>query len=243
MAEAEDLDELHSKRKAVATLLPYAVWLERAGEPKMLDALLHAARASRMPGFHVVSYRAICRYTLLRGKPSCYSACIAQLFLAYLREGLVQRWAAAVSVAPHTEEIAQSVVDALLWVASNHILLPYTTINTWSWLTTRPSLPPFSMGRYIGTHPNVVRAVRSLEDTKVLKAYLLLLWSEWIPLWDKSSLDEMCASMREDFGGIGIGHHRADLIQRLDHSLRQLDWGLESSSSTIRPSRTGIFRI
>ena len=130
--------------------------------------------------------------------------------------GLVRRWAAAVSVAPHTEEIAQSVVDALLWVASNHILLPYTTINTWSWLTTRPSLPPFSMGRYIGTHPNVVRAVRSLEDTKVLKAYLLLLWSEWIPLWDKSSLDEMCASMREDFGGIGIGHHRADLIQRLD---------------------------
>jgi hypothetical protein len=28
MAEAEDSDELRSKRKAITTLLPYAVWQE-----------------------------------------------------------------------------------------------------------------------------------------------------------------------------------------------------------------------
>ena len=37
----------------------------------------------------------------------------------------------------------------------------------------------------------------------------------------------MRALIGEDFGGIGMGHHRADLIQRLDHVLGQLDRGLE----------------
>ena len=32
--------------------------------------------------------------------------------------------------------------------------------------------------------------------------------------------------IQDDFGGIGMGHHRADLIQQLDHILGQLDLGL-----------------
>jgi len=144
------------------------------------------------------------------------------------REDLVQRWAAAASIVPYTEEVAQSVVDTLLQIVSNHEqLVAHVTVKIWSWLTKRPFLPPVSMGRYFGTRPNVVKAVRRLNDTEILKSYLLLLWSEWIPLWDNSSLAEMCASVREEFSAIGMGHHRVDLIQRLDHTLAQLDRGLE----------------
>ena len=37
----------------------------------------------------------------------------------------------------------------------------------------------------------------------------------------------MQISIQEDFGGIGMGHHRADLVQRLDHVLERLNRGLE----------------
>jgi hypothetical protein len=37
----------------------------------------------------------------------------------------------------------------------------------------------------------------------------------------------MQISIRDDFGGIEMGHHRGDLLQRLDHVLGQLDHGLE----------------
>ena len=37
----------------------------------------------------------------------------------------------------------------------------------------------------------------------------------------------MCTSILEDFGGICMGPHQADLIQRLDHVLEQLGRGLE----------------
>jgi len=51
MAEAEDHRQLQSKRKAIAALLPYAVWQERDSRPEMLDALLHATRVSREKQF------------------------------------------------------------------------------------------------------------------------------------------------------------------------------------------------
>jgi len=35
----------------------------------------------------------------------------------------------------------------------------------------------------------------------------------------------MCASIREDFNGIGMGQHREELGNRLDHVLGQLDRG------------------
>ena len=38
---------------------------------------------------------------------------------------------------------------------------------------------------------------------------------------------EMQISIQKDFRGVGMGHHRADLLQRLDHVIRQLDRGLE----------------
>jgi len=42
-----------------------------------------------------------------------------------------------------------------------------------------------------------------------------------------SSFYEMQVSIHEDFGGIEMGHHRMELIQRLDRVLGKLDRGLE----------------
>jgi hypothetical protein len=38
---------------------------------------------------------------------------------------------------------------------------------------------------------------------------------------------EMQISIQQDFGGIEMEHHRADLLKRLDHVIRRLDRGLE----------------
>ena len=142
------------------------------------------------------------------------------------RQDLVQQWIKMVSVAPRTEEVAQDAVDTLLQIASNPDLLQHITPEAWSWLTLQPSLPPVCRGRDLGTNHHVVEAVRALKDLEVLKSYFLLVWSEWDQLYD-SGLDEMCTSILEDFGGIGMKQHRVDLIQRLDHVLGQLDRGLE----------------
>ena len=139
-------------------------------------------------------------------------------------QDLVQQWVKMVSVAPHTEELAQGAVDTLLQIASNPDLLQHITPEAWSLLTLLPSLPSSCWGRVRGTQPHVVEAVRALKDIEVLKSYFLLVWSEWSHLYD-DGLEEMCTSIPKDFGGIGMGQHRADLIQRLDYVLGQLDRG------------------
>ena len=239
MANTEDRDELCSKSKAVSTLLPYAVWREKDDESEMLDTVLHAVRGAKMlnPMWHSTN-----QYTsgLFSGATPRAIVLVSPYMLWHTRrEALVQRWAASTSVVSPTEEVAQSVVDMLLQIASDKKLSRHVTVDIWWWLATRPSLLPTSMGRCFGTNLDVVKAVRKLKDTEILTSYLLLLWSEWNPLWDDSSVDEMCASIREDLGGIGVGHHRADLIS---------DWTISRSwirdqnpsNSTIRFSRTVI---
>ena len=229
MAEAEDPTELRTKRKAIATLLPYAIWQERDGEIEMLDTFLDAARASGMSGFvwHRVDY--FTRTLLREATPRAIVLVSPRIPWHWLTvgEGSVRRWVAAASAAQHTEEVAQCVVDTLLRIASEEELLPHITADVWSWLTKWPSLPPVCLGRFYGSYLHVVKAVRELGDIEVLKSYLLLVWSEWNALWDEG-FDEICASLHEDFGGVGMDHHRVDFIQRLDYILGQLDQGLES---------------
>ena len=67
-----------------------------------------------------------------------------------------------------------------------------------------------------------VRSIRQLKDAKILKSYLLLLWSERWPL-RPDGFSEMHVSMCEDFAGIETGYHRTDLIRTLDQFLEQLD--------------------
>ena len=227
MAGAEDYHPLRSKRKAIAALLPWAVWRERDGQPEMFDIILRATRASRTSMFmwhHVDQFTS----TLLsEASPRAIVLASPHVLWYRLRDGddLLRCWVSAASAVPYSEEIAQGVVDMLLQIASERELW-CTPVNLWLWLTKRPSLPPICSGRDCGTSGPIVEAVRALNDIEVLKSYLLLVWSEWDTLYS-DGFNKMCTLIREDFGGFEMGHHRTDLIQRLDHVLWQLDRGLE----------------
>jgi len=86
--------------------------------------------------------------------------------------------------------------------------------DVWLWLNERPSLPPFCKGRRLGGDHDTIRTVRTLDDFGVLASYLIVIWPEWKPL-DEDGFSEMRMSVCEDFNGMGNGHHRAELIQRL----------------------------
>jgi len=133
-------------------------------------------------------------------------------------EDLAQAWAATASTILKEEEIAPSIVDTLLQIAHWGLLQPHNYGDLWSWLTLRPSLPPICRGRWMGSHPNVVRMLRSLKDIEILKSYLFLIWSEWSSLWDEG-FDNIYDSIRENFRGIEMCSDRADLVERLDHVL------------------------
>ena len=218
---------LWPKREAITTLLPYAVWQERHGRPEMLDTILRAVRASMELVFlwdHIIEFVS----TLFSdASPRAVILVSPHLPQSWLTDGqdLVQQWIKIVPAAPHTDEVALGAVDTLLQIASYPGLLQHITPEAWSWLTPRPSLPPVCRGRYLGTRRCVVEAVRALKDIEVLKSYFLLVWSEWDCIED-DGLEEMYTSILEDFCGTGMGQHRADLIQRLGHVLKQLDHGL-----------------
>lgn len=228
MAETERGLTVWNKRKAIAPLLPYAVWQERDGQPEMLDALLYAARASATSGF--VWHHAIEFIDTLLSKATPRAVVLVSPHIPWRllveRGDLVQRWGAVVSTTPPTEELSRGVVDALLLIASQRELSPHITLGAWSWLKKRSSLPPECMGRFVGARLDIVKTVQGLKDIEVLKSYLILVWSEWGAIPDES-FDEMCGSIPRDFGGIGMGCHREDLVQRLDQTLGQLDRGIE----------------
>jgi len=226
MAKAEGPAELRTKRKVIATLLPYAVMQERNGRSEMLDVFLDAARASRTWGFAWDRANDLTCTLLHEATPRTIVLVLPHIQWPVLTddEDLVQRWVEAVSAVQYTEEVARCVVEILLLVASDVTRLHHPTIDVWSWLTKRPSLSPFCRGRYQGSRRCVVEAVRGLGNIEILKSYLLVAWSEWNALRD-GGFDEMCVSLREDFGGVGMGHHRVDLIQRLDLILERLGRG------------------
>ena len=228
MAKTGDPDELRSKCKAITALLPYAVWREQDGEPAMLGTFICAAWASGMMYF---TWHRIDRFAgtmLSEASPRAIVLASPHIpwYLLTDRRDLVRHWAAATCVVPYTEEVAQCVVDTLLQIASRKKLLPCITADLWMWLTRLPSLPPVCAGRYYATYPHVAKAVRKLGDIEVLKSYLLLTWSEWDALWNEG-FAEVCASILVDFCGTRMKHHRVDLVERLDHVLRELDLGLE----------------
>ena len=227
MAGAEDYHPLRSKRKAITALLPWAVWRERDGQPKMFDIIIRATRASRAPVFMWYHVDQFTSTLLSEASPRAIVLASPHILWYQLRDrgDLVRCWVSAASAVPYSEEIAQGVVDMLLQIASECELW-YIPVNLWLWLTKRPSLPPICPGRYCGTSSSIVEAVRALNDIEVLKSYLLLVWSEWDTPYS-NGFNNMCTLIRKDFGGFEMGHHRTDLIQRLDYVLGQLDRGLE----------------
>ena len=227
LAEAEDHHSLRSKRKAVATLLPYAVWQERDGRPEMLDTFLHAARVSRE---RQLTWNRIAQAAIrLLSEASPRAIILASPHFPwdlFTDNGdLVRQWATAASVVRYAEDVGQSVVDVLLQIASQDRLVPFIPVDVWAWLTRRPPLPPTCMGRHVGTHSRVIKAVRALKDVEVLKSYFLVVWSEWDDLRNNAGFNKMCAAIKEDLCGTEKGGHRAELILRLNQVLGQLDGG------------------
>jgi len=228
MADAGDRKELWNKRKAITTLLPYAVRLERDGMGRMLDVCLRAAVVADDLGFVWFSSKFLADIFLSKATTRATLLVSPHFHWSFLDVGLglVRQWVATVSVTPCTEEVAQGVVATLLRVMSQPEFRPHITFDVWSWLKRRPSLPPVCAGRRCGTHSNNVKAVRRLNDPEVFKSYLVVVWSEWNSLRG-SGFDEMRDAIPQDFGGSGMGHHRADLIQRLGCVLGQLDRGID----------------
>ena len=136
-------------------------------------------------------------------------------------QGLVSKWATGISVASHTEEVAGSVVDTLLQIAANPHLRPFIPAGAWSWLNDRPSLPPSCRGLWSGYDYDILQTIQKLKDARILTSYLITIWSEW-KLLDYGEFVKMQISVHEDLKGIGVGCHRAELIQRLDFILGEL---------------------
>ena len=147
----------------------------------MFDTFLRAARASKDRDFAWQHIRQYASSIPLETSPRALVLVSPHIRWSRLTdaEDLIQRWAVAASAVPCTEEVAQCVVNTLLQIASRRELLSHISVDIWSWLTKRPSLPPVCRGRDVGTRAHVVRAVRALKDIEVLKSYFLLVWSEW----------------------------------------------------------------
>ena len=224
---AEDHNLLQSKHKAITVLLLYAVLQEEDGWPGMLVTILHAARASKMQWFMWHHIGQFVGTLFSHASPGTIVLVSPHIHWVWLTDGesLVQQWVAAASAVTYTEEVTQNVVDTLLQIASENKLAPYISTDLWSQLNRQPSLPAVCLGHYFGAHPHIIKEVQALEDIDILKSYLLLVWSEWSLNWLNDH--DMSALVQESFGGIEMGHHRGDLIQRLDDVLGQLDNGLE----------------
>lgn len=233
MVEAADPGPICSVRKAISAFFPYAILRDQRGQPKALDLILRAARASEQSGFmwHCVEPFAT---TLLHEESPISSKRASILALPHISwrkltnsEHLIQLWVVATSAVLYTDEIGQAVVDTLLLVASLDSLSPRIPVDMWLWLSKRPPLHPNCLGRHCGANRRVVQMIRALEDVEILKSYLPLVWSEWDNLRTSGFL-EMCTSLQEDFnGGTGMDGHRQDLLRHLDHIVGELDLGLE----------------
>ena len=230
MTEVTGTDPVfRSKLKVINALLPYAVRLAQGGQQEMADQTSLVISKSTFMWHHVEPYL----LTTLFGKSSPPSLNRAIILVSpyaswghrrLYTENAVDRWAAAALATPYSEQVAQSVVDALLQIFYNDTLRPQIPIDVWSWLKRRPSLPPVCWGRYWGGDTKVVHHIRRLGDIDILKSYFLVVWSEWDTL---TAWVETQASFEEDFGGIGMWCHREELVKRLDDILEQLDRGLD----------------
>lgn len=220
----------NSIHKAISALLPHAISLEQSGDQAMVDAIF---RVARTPYPWTFMWRYVEPYMVnLLNEPTPPSLNRATTLLTpyipwhYWDINMASRWATAASTVQYSKEVGQSVVPMLLWLAGTDTLRSSIPIDVWAWLKKQPSLPPPFEERYGGTRENIVRHIRGLGDRIILKSYFILVWSEWDTL-DNSGFSEMRISILGDLNGVGMRHHREDLIGRLDYILGEVDRGLE----------------
>ena len=228
MIKAGDPHLIASKCEAITALFPYAIWREQAGERDVFDTFIRLA--SDLGRFGSAWHRIEPLVVMMLDEGSHVSLKEAIILAAphfdWKKFGngeyLIQMWAAAALEVPYTDNIGQSVVDALLQIACWGPLRLHIPVDMWLWLDRRPSLPSVCSGRRLGTTKGVVRTVRDLGDVETLKSYFLLVWSEWDHL---RGAGEMAISLREDFSGIGMLRHQEDLLHHLDRVLGELGRG------------------
>ena len=230
-AEYSHISEWGSECKALSAFLPYVAWQERHGNNVTLDAISRIIGASEAP-----TWRRVLPILFNRNSPR--TTLFASHHTNWLTltwgdkpltsgfERLVSEWAAAAEAVPYAEEVGQNVANALLRIVSTYVLHPHIPIGMWAWLGKVSSLPPGSLGRLEASEGPIVYHVRKFRDIKILKSFFLLVWSEWVCPFD-DGVSEMCTSIRSDFSGSGMRHHRKDLIKRLDDVLGEMDRGLE----------------
>ena len=238
---------MRREAEVIGLLFWYAVQRERCGDADLFDAILNLAKRE------LDEWRSHERlWHLSASKMFAYASPRAAILAGpYIHwgqgrsvdaEDLISRWVAAISAVPYTEEVSESVVDTLLRIAANCDLRPFIPPDIWLWLNERPSLPPACQGLLSGSDCGVFRTVRRLNDIGVLTSYLVLVWSEWKSL-DPDSFDEMRTAVREDFSGIGMSCQRAELIQRLDYILGELDQGSGSYPQAVKDQYGELKRI
>jgi hypothetical protein len=148
------------KREAevIGLLFWYAVQRERCGDTDLFDAILNLAKRefdgwrSHEPLWHLSASK-------MFAYASPRAIVLAGPYIHWGQgrsvdaEDLISKWVAAVSVAPHTEEVAGSVVDTLLQIAANGDLRPSIPADVWLWLNERPSLHACLQRPLIGGWP------------------------------------------------------------------------------------------
>ena len=240
MVEAGHSDPIISKRKAISTLLPYAILLEQGGQQRMINAISRAARVSdsglsnhgKFMWHQVVLY--ISRL-FEKQSPTSLDRVITLISPYVPWEGVlnnpaaVVRWAAAASATPYTNEIGQNVVDTLYQIVVINLLRPHIPNHVWGILKMQPTLPRMYHGIANGGSKNVIAYVRRLGDIGLLKSHFILVWADlYIPT--PGETHAMKTSLRGDFGGAEMEEHRKGLLKRLNDVLEQLESMLEQSS-------------
>ena len=223
---------LESMCRAIDALVPYAIRLEQGGQQDMINVILLVARVSVLifrsdpilP--HIAAVFDKSSPSSLDRVITIISPYVPWSYPVMQTGGTVARWAAAASAVPYSEEVGQSVANALLQISFHNSLRSDIPINLWAWLKKRPPLSPMRWRQLNGSPDSAVHHVRTLGDIEILKSYLLLIWSEWNHL-GFYSYRAIHTLIGEDFDGIGMRCHRDDLIKRLDHVLGQLGRGLE----------------
>ena len=203
--------------KAVSTLLPYAIFLEQCGQPQVLDAISHMAKAMQPKILTFMWYPVRPFITTLFKKPNPPSLnWVLGLISPNVPwhdgphdRNMVSRQAATTSAALDPEEVHWSVADELLHIAFFDSLQP---------------IPSDFSERPEGTGGDITHKVQALGDFGILKSYLLLVWPEWCHIGGlPGDLTEMQASIREEFCGIEMFWHREDLIKQLNDILFSLE--------------------
>ena len=219
MIEAGDSNLIFSKRKAISALLPYAATLEQRGQPALVNMILRAAQSTKFETFIWARPLANTLFGILYPRSLDRVILLATPYAWQDRgprsEDEVARWALAVSAVPYTEEVGEFVVRALLPVAVDDSLRCCVPANVWVWLKKLPSPLNVPTWQWEITRFGVVHHIRRLGDIEILKSYLVIAWQDRVSL-DTSGFAEMKVSIMEDFAGVGMSHHRRDLIKELE---------------------------